>query len=587
MSQTILFQLAGVLIAGILAQWIAWYLRLPAILTLLIGGILIGPVFKIVDPDILFGPILLPFVSLAVALILFEGGLGLRFKDLSGIGSIFYRLISIGVITTFLIGMFAAHLLLHLSLETSAMIGAILIVTGPTVIIPILRQIRLKTELSSLLKWEGIVIDPLGAILAVLTYQVIQLTQIKDATPIIVLGIIKTLMVGACIGFSMASLLIGLIYRRRLPDFLHIPVTMMMVISAFIASNMIQAEAGLLATTVMGVVLANQRYVSVKHILEFKENLGILLLSLLFIILAARLKFDEFFKIGWGGIIFIVMLIFFARPFAVILSTIGTKLGWRERGFIAWMAPRGIVAAAVAVIFQERMQLIGISDADRITPLVFSVIIMTVLIYGFSALPLANRLKLILGRLNGVLIIGAHSWARQIAKALKKYAIHTLLVDTNIQNVKFAQKGDLQAYAGSVLSDEFRDNDNLHKEMGNLLALTANDEVNTLALMNYRDLFKDNRYQLAMHDGQVPRDLKVHVAFGTDTTYDRMEKLFSEGAEIEDIELKDIDISDLKTTYNMILPLFLIDFEGRLKIYNPATPSMEGYKTLIYLKSSR
>jgi hypothetical protein len=160
-------------------------------------------------------------------------------------------------------------------------------------------------------------------------------------------------------------------------------------------------------------------------------------------------------------------------------------------------------------------------------------------------------------------------------------------VDTNIQNVKFAQKGALQAYAGSVLSDEFRDNDNLHKDMGNLLALTANDEVNTLTLVNYKDLFKDNRYQLAMRDGQVPRDLKAHIAFGMDVTYDRMEKLFSDGAEIENIELKDIDTSDLKTTYDMVLPLFLIDFEGRLKIYNPATPSLEGYRTLIYLKSSR
>jgi NhaP-type Na+/H+ or K+/H+ antiporter len=587
MSETILLQLAVIIIAGILSQWIAWKLELPAILTLLMCGILLGPVLNIVDPDTLFGAILLPFVSLAVALILFEGGLGLRFKDLSGMGGIFYRLISICIFTTFLITLSAASLLLHLSLQSSAMIGAILVVTGPTVIIPILRQIRLKTELSSLLKWEGIFIDPIGAILAVLTYQVIQITQIKDATPLIVMGIIKTLMVGGCVGFSMASLLIGLMYKQRLPDFLHIPVTMMLVISAFVASNMIQTEAGLLATTVMGVVLANQRYVSVKHILEFKENLGILLLSLLFIILAARLKFDEFFKIGWEGIIFIGVLIFIARPFAVFLSTVGTKLGWRERGFIAWMAPRGIVAAAVAVIFQERMKLIGIADADRITPLVFSVIIMTVLIYGFSALPLANRLKLTIGRLNGVLIVGAHSWARQIAKALKKCSIHTLLVDTNIQNVKFAQKGDLQAYAGSVLSDEFRDNDNLHRELGHLLALTANDEVNTLALMNYKDLFRENRYQLAMRDGQIPRDLQGHVAFGTDVTYDRMEGLFSKGASVEDIELKAINTSDLKTTYDMILPLFLIDFEGRLKVYNPATPSLEGYKTLIYLKNSQ
>jgi hypothetical protein len=200
-------------------------------------------------------------------------------------------------------------------------------------------------------------------------------------------------------------------------------------------------------------------------------------------------------------------------------------------------------------------------------------------------MPLANRLNLILGQLNGVLIVGAHAWARQIAKALKKHSIHALLIDTNIQNVRLAQKEDLQTYVGSVLSDGFRDNESLYKELGHLLALTANDEVNALALLNYKDLFKDNRYQLAMRDGQVSRDLLGHIAFGADVTYERMEDLFSKGADVEGIELKDINTSDLKTTYDMILPLFLLDFEGRLKIYNPATPSLEGYKILIYLKS--
>lgn len=585
MSETILLQLAGILIAGILAQWIAWQLELPAILTLLVCGILLGPMLKIVNPDALFGPILLPFVSLTVALILFEGGLNLKFKDLSGIGNIFYRLISIGVLCTFMVAMLTSHVILNLSLQTSVMIGAILVVTGPTVIIPILRQIRLKTGLNALLKWEGIFIDPLGAVFAVLAYEIIQVTQIRDATPVIAFTIIKTLLIGGCVGFSTSSLLIGLMYRRRLPDFLHIPITLMLVVSAFVASNMIQAEAGLLATTVMGVMLANQKWVSVKHILEFKENLGVLLISLLFIILAARLKFEEFFKIGWEGLIFLGVLILIARPFSVILSTVGSKLTWHERGFIAWMAPRGIVAAAVAVIFQERLLSLGIVDADRIAPLVFLVIIVTVLIYGFSALPMAKKLGLTLGRSNGVLIVGAHSWSREIAKALRDHSIPVLFIDTNIKNVKSAQNEGLPAYAGSVLSDEFRDNVTLNKDLGHLLALTGNDEVNTLALLNYQDFFRDNRYQLALHDRHVSRDLHGHIAFGLDVTYGHLEKLFSDGAVVESIELNGVDHTNLKTIYNMLLPLFLIDSEGRLKIYNPSITSLNGYKSLIYLKA--
>ncbi len=585
MSETILIQLAGILIAGILAQWIAWQFELPAILTLLVCGILLGPVLNLVNPDALFGPILLPFVSLAVALILFEGGLNLKFKELSGIGNIFYRLISIGVFTTFLVTLLAAHMALHLSLQTSAMLGAILVVTGPTVIIPILRQIQLKTSLNSLLKWEGIFIDPLGAVFAVLVYEVIQITQIRDATPVIIFAIIKTLLVGVCVGFSTASLLIGLMYKNRLPDFLHIPVTLMLVITAFVASNMVQTESGLLATTVMGVALANQKWVSVKHILEFKENLGVLLISLLFIVLAARLKFEELFNIGWEGLVFLGILVFIARPFAVALSTVGSKLNWRERGFIAWMAPRGIVAAAVAVIFQERMISIGIADADQISPLLFLVIIVTVIIYGFSALPLAKGLGLTHGKFNGVIIVGAHSWARHIAGVLRHHSMPVLLVDTNIQNVKLAHDEGLPAYAGSVLSDEFRDNDDLHKEMGHLLALTGNDEVNTLTLLNYQDFFRGNRYQVALHDGQVSRGLHGHIAFSSDATYRYIERLFSGGAVVESIELKGIDQADLKTKYNMLFPLFLIDSEGRLKIHTPVIHSFAGYKTLIYLRA--
>ena len=580
-----LILLAGILISGIVAQWIAWRLQLPAILPLLVAGILIGPVLGIVDPEALMGPILMPFVSFAVALILFEGGLGLKFRELSGVGDVFYRLISIGALTTFLLSFLGAYLILGLSLPVSALFSAILIVTGPTVILPILRQIRLKPDLSALLKWEGIVIDPIGAVVAVLTYEVIQVSQVGDATPVVVAGFLKTLLVGGSLGFSMAFLLIGLMWWRQIPDFLHIPVTTATVVGAFAASNMVQAESGLLATTVMGIVLANQKWVSVKHILEFKENLGVLLLSLLFIMLAARLKLEDLLAVQWRSFVFLGLLILVVRPVAILLSTVGTKLSWRERGFIAWMAPRGIVAASVAVGFQEKMHHLGIADSERLTPLVFWVIIVTVLLYGFSALPLAQRLGLTRTQLNGVLIVGAHAWARELAKNLQAQSMPVLMVDTNIQNVTLAQREGIPAYAGDILSDELRDSETLLIETGHLLALTSNDAVNALAMQGYRDLFGENTYQLALSGGRMSKSLQGRIAFGDDVTYERMEKLFSGGAKIETVKLDALAVRDLRTVHGMLCPLFLIDNKGELCIYTTAVSSMENYASLIFLKT--
>lgn len=586
MIETNLMLLAIIIITGIIAQWLAWRIRLPAILPLLLAGILIGPVLKIIEPEALFGPVLLPFISFTVALILFEGGLGLKLRDLLGIGAVFNRLITIGAATTFLLSFAGAYFILDLSPQISALLSAILIVTGPTVILPIVRQIRLKPDLSSLLKWEGIVIDPIGAIVAVITYEVIQVSQVGDATSVVLAGFIKIMLVGGSIGFATAFLLAGLIRSRQIPDFLHIPVTMALVIGSFTASNMLQAESGLLAVTLMGIVLANQKMVPIKHILEFKENLGVLLLSLLFIVLAARLRLEELVTVQWRSFLFFGLLILVVRPVAILLSTAGTKLNWRERGFLIWMAPRGIVAASVAVIFQEKTQQLGIADSERLVPLVFWVIILTVLLYGFSALPLARKLGLTRTRLNGVLIVGAHAWARRLAKSLQELSIPVLMVDTNIQNTIFAQQDGIPVYAGDILSDELLEDEKLMKEMGQLLALTSNDAVNTLAMQRYRELFGAHAYQLALSGGKMSKTLQGEIAFGEDATYERMERLFLSGVEIAVLELDTLETPDLRTVNGLLYPLFLISNKGVTRIYTPTSFTKENYKSLIYLRNA-
>ncbi|MBN1906221.1 MAG: sodium:proton antiporter [Deltaproteobacteria bacterium] len=586
MIETNLMLLAIIIITGIIAQWLAWRIRLPAILPLLLAGILIGPVLKVIEPEALFGPVLLPFISFTVALILFEGGLGLKLRDLLGIGAVFNRLITIGAATTFLLSFAGAYFILDLSPQISALLSAILIVTGPTVILPIVRQIRLKPDLSSLLKWEGIVIDPIGAIVAVITYEVIQVSQVGDATSVVLTGFVKIMLVGGSIGFSMAFLLAGLIRSRQIPDFLHIPVTMALVIGSYTASNMLQAESGLLAVTLMGIVLANQKMVPIKHILEFKENLGVLLLSLLFIVLAARLRLEELVSVQWRSFLFFGLLILVVRPVAILLSTAGTKLNWRERGFLIWMAPRGIVAASVAVIFQEKTQQLGIADSERLVPLVFWVIILTVLLYGFSALPLARKLGLTRTRLNGVLIVGAHAWARRLAKGLQELSIPVLMVDTNIQNTIFAQQDGIPVYAGDILSDELLEDEKLMKEMGQLLALTSNDAVNTLAMQRYRELFGAHAYQLALSGGKMSKTLQGEIAFGEDATYERMERLFLSGVEIVVLGLDTLETPDLRAVNGLLYPLFLISNKGVTRIYTPTSFTKENYKSLIYLRNA-
>jgi NhaP-type Na+/H+ or K+/H+ antiporter len=350
----LLVGLASIVVLGIAAQWISWRLRMPAILVLLVVGFVAGPVAGFVHPDALLGDLVFPLVSLSVAVILFEGGLSLDIAELRDLGRVIGRLLTVGALVTWALSTVFAILLLGLPPGIALLFGAVLIVTGPTVIIPLLRHIRPTARVGSAVKWEGIVNDPVGAILGVLVFEALIAGGLEAGLSMVVPGMMNAAVVGTLIGLAAASVVVLLMYRHWLPDYLESPVALALVFMAFAGANHLQQESGLLAVTVMGSALASQKLVSVHGIVEFKENLRVLLIAVLFIILAARLPLTDPDYFGMGSIGFFLALVLVVRPAAVLASTWGSSLNWRERTFIAAMAPRGIVAAAVSDLRGDR-----------------------------------------------------------------------------------------------------------------------------------------------------------------------------------------------------------------------------------------
>ena len=379
--------ISALLVTGIGCQWLAWRLRIPAILFLLLTGLIAGPVLGWLRPDKLFGDFLFPFVSLSVALILFEGGLTLEFHQISGLRRVVRRLISVGCLATWFLTTLATRLLLGLGWDICLLFGALTVVTGPTVIVPMLRSIRPNASIAHILRWEGILIDPIGAILSVLVYEVILAgTDASMGHTILTLG--KMVLIGLTLGLAAGQLVGELMRRHWLPDYLHNVFALSLVCGVFAVSDLLQGESGLLAVTVMGMRLANMRDVNTDRLLDFKESISVLLISLLFIILAARLQPDAMLQLGWAGLGILAAIQFIARPISVALATMGTHLPLPERLLLAWIAPRGIVAAAVSSLFVLRLEQVGHPGAGFLVPLTFMVIIGTVILQGLTSAPL-------------------------------------------------------------------------------------------------------------------------------------------------------------------------------------------------------
>ena len=304
--------------------------------------------------------------------------MSLKISELHEGRDVIFRLITIGVLVSWTIGTLVSYYVLDLDLAIAILLGAVLVVTGPTVILPMLRHLRPIKKLGTILKWEGIIIDPIGAILVVLVFQGIITGGESQAISVVALTLVKSIFFGVVIGAIGALILLQMLKRYWIPDFLQSIVSLAVVIATFTVSNYLQADSGLITVTLMGLILANQKSVNVRHIIEFKENLRVILISALFILLTERLHINDLAQVGFGGLILLSTLILVARPLAVALSTCRSKIQWREKIFIAWLAPRGIVAAAVASVFAIRLSNLGYTQADLLVPFTFVVIVGTV-----------------------------------------------------------------------------------------------------------------------------------------------------------------------------------------------------------------
>lgn len=597
MHNDLLVSIAIVVILAVSAQWVAWRIKAPSILLLLLSGFIAGPVTGILDVDHLLGELLFPVVSASVAIIMFEGGLGLRFSDLRETGRVFRNLLTIGVLITWALTALSAYVLLGFDVGLSLLVGGILVVTGPTVIIPMLKQIRPAARVASILRWEGIVIDPIGAVMAVLIFEVIVASDPTMRVNSVVVGVVNTILVGTVVGFVTARLLILLFARHWVPESLQNPLTLMAVVSAFALSNVLQGESGLLTVTVMGVVIANQELaitlpglgkwmlgglhrMETTHIVEFKENLQVLLVGSLFILLAARLRLEDLQTLGINNLFFLLVLVLITRPLSVWVSAWGSPLRWQEKLFIAWMAPRGIVAAAVSSIFALELANHGVESANLLVSVVFSVIIFTVVVYGLTADFAARRLGVKQATPQGLLIVGAHDWAQEIAKAVQDAGFRVLLVDTNYAHIQKARMEGLPVFYGSILA-EYTDDEIDLSGIGRLLALTPNDEVNALAVVKYTKVFgRQNVYQLAPTSNEpnrrqaVSQSLVGRFLFGPAVTYEYLDERFRQGGTVKTTRLTpEFDASAFREQHGgNALPLFTLMPSSELLIASSNEP---------------
>lgn len=581
MQADILISLATIGVLGIACQWLAWSVRLPSILFLLICGLIIGPVTGILDPDVLFADLLFPLVSLSVAVILFEGSLTLKIEEIKELRSVVRNLISIGALITWVITAIATHLLLGFELQLAFLFGAVVVVTGPTVIIPMLRTIRPNAKISNILRWEGIVIDPLGALLAVLVFDFIISSQRENALGSILLIFGNIVLIGATIG-ALAAVALGHVLKRHLiPEYLRNVLALTLVFGVYAMADVIEHESGLLAVTIMGMILANMKDLDIDDILDFKESLSVLLISGLFIVLAARIDLSQLLAIGIPALFVLVSIMFIARPLAVFVSTSGSDLDFRERMMIAWIGPRGIVCAAVAALFAIRLEEAGYPEARLFVPLAFLIIIGTVLIQSVTAKYLAQWLGVREPPPTGLLIIGAGNVARTIGKALQNLGFKVVLTDSNWENTSRARMEGLDAYYGNPISEHA----DRHLDLvgiGRMMAMSGRVNLDALAGLRFRSEFGNNnvfevattRDQLITDKHKISTRHRGRQLFGADVTHGILATWIRNGAEIRKTQLSDeFDVETYLGRYGEnCIPLFAIDPKGRL---HPFTPENE------------
>jgi len=599
-------ELAGIIILGIIAQWVAWRFKLPAILPLILIGLLVGPIAtlytedgsKLIEPiwngekGLFPGEGLYYFVSLAISVILFEGGLTLKRAEISNVGPVITKLITIGTIVTFFGAGVAAHYIFGLSWQISFLFSGLIIVTGPTVITPILRNIPLKKDVSAVLKWEGILIDPIGALVAVLVFEFISVGEGQAFTQTALIEFGKIILFGTTFGFTFAHALAFAIKRDFIPHYLLNVVSLSTVLLVYVESDLFAHESGLLAVVVMGMVLGNMKLPNIKELLYFKESLSVLLISILFILLAANINISDMELIyNWRTLALFAVIVFIIRPVGVFLSAQGSNLKFNEKLFIGWVGPRGIVAAGIASLFGTKLMQRGEEGAEYITPLVFMIVLGTVLLNATTARVFAKLVGVFLKKSEGILIIGASKLSRLIGNYLRKNNRHVVLIDNNQNNVEKAKKLGLEAISANIFSDTLTDNIELN-DMGYLMALTGNSDINKFAINKFQRQFGENGAFRLVNTDEVndPENNPKEGLFSHTDDFIQLMDTVRKHPTIHEIDLEDKvhydKLIDITQEQRDVVPLFTKAPNGSIEII-PAnskdfSPKGEGYK-LVYL----
>jgi NhaP-type Na+/H+ or K+/H+ antiporter len=479
---------------------------MPAIILLIGIGLIVGPGLNFLEPEQLFGEFLHPFVELSVSIILFEGGLNLKWQELNEVSFGIKRLISLGLILNFLLGSCAAHYILHVPWEISCLLGAMLVVTGPTVILPLLRQAHLNKKINSYLKWEGIINDPLGVLLTTFCYQFVLYYDSTIAFSMVLISLLKTVFLSCTIALGTAVCLKNFFNRLMVPDYIKVPILLSSILIIYIISTIIQNGSGLLAVTILGIYLGNSDINIVKDLRKFKESISLLALSIVFVVLSANIEFEMLKTLHFKNIVYILAISFLIRPVAIYLSTLGSDINYRERTLIGFFAPRGIVAASMAGIISLRLSHQGYENVEFILPTIFLIIITTVIVHSFSLKPFAGLLGLQVKSKNGIIMVGCSEWTIALSKLLQDLKIPVLITDNVHHRLLKARKQDLAVHYGDVITEIEEDEIDLNV-YDTIFAFSENESYNNLVAESVTEDFnRSDIFQLPVSENLKSAD---------------------------------------------------------------------------------
>jgi NhaP-type Na+/H+ or K+/H+ antiporter len=483
--------------AGVSARAIANFFRVPSIVFLLIFGVALGGNgLNLVQPRLL-GDGLEAIVSISVALILFDGGLNLQLKDLGKVSASLRNLITIGTLITLIGGGIAAYWLSEFPWTIAFLYAALVVVTGPTVVNPILEEIGLDRRLATILEGEGVLIDAIGSVLAVVVLDVALNPTFGAFEVVSDLGL--RLGIGGVLG-AIAGWLLGKFLQRAtfLAEDTKSAVVVAAVLGLFGIAQAIQSESGLTAVVLMGIVLRASEIPNSRALLKFKSQLVALIVSVLFILLSANLSIPSIFALGWGGVQTVLFLMFVVRPLNVIVSTWNSSFTWRQKAFLAWCAPRGIVAASVASLFSILLTERGVNGGESIKALVFLTIAMTVFLQGLSAKFVAKLLGLNQPDISGLVVVGSNPIGILVARLFQANGQRVSLIDTSADLCKQAAEYDIPAFVSNGLDAKSLAEAGLDS-VGTFVALTVNTDVNIVIA------------QLAAKEFNPPKVFAVYV----------------------------------------------------------------------------